>query len=196
MIRSATLATAVALAIAGLTGAAVAQTQHVMSVRLPDGTIEHIRYTGDVPPEIRFGPPFDQARFIPAPDPFDGAFAQLERISAAMDREAAAMFSAASGAPALLDVQDGPMRLDVSNLPPGVQGYSVSTVISGNGTCTRSAEYIAGGHGQQPHVVTRTSGACGPHAAQQHEPARTRAHRTIAPHRPSDLVEAAYHPPR
>ena len=51
MYRTAILASAVALAIAGLAGTAAAHSinSHVLDVRLPDGSVEHIRYVGDQP---------------------------------------------------------------------------------------------------------------------------------------------------
>lgn len=49
---------AAAIAAIGLAGAAVAEIKHshVMQVRLPDGTLEEIRYTGDTPPVARLQP--------------------------------------------------------------------------------------------------------------------------------------------
>src|ERR1700745_1106378 len=51
--RSASLAGIAAVALIGSTGAAVAQSAdtHVMQVRLPDGGIGEIYYTGNVPPK-------------------------------------------------------------------------------------------------------------------------------------------------
>ena len=47
----------VAAGIVGLSGAAFAQSgkTHVMTVRLPDGGVAQIRYTGDVAPQVSVG---------------------------------------------------------------------------------------------------------------------------------------------
>ncbi len=99
-LRIAFLMSAVAIAAAELVGPAEAQTvahkstdTHVLVVRLPDGSLEHIRYAGDRPPQIRFDSQPDSGLF----DPFwpSAPFADLDLISAAMDREAAAMMQQA-----------------------------------------------------------------------------------------------------
>ena len=56
--RTAALIGAVVLAAAGLAGASAGELArtHILTVRLPDGSIEQIRYLGDRPPQIRFGP--------------------------------------------------------------------------------------------------------------------------------------------
>src|SRR5579863_8308821 len=93
-LRTALLAGVAASAI-GLSGAALAESPqtHVMTVRLPDGGVEEIRYTGDVPPQIVFAAgPASTDVFAPLPSFFGpgSPFAALDRISAEMDRQAAA----------------------------------------------------------------------------------------------------------
>jgi hypothetical protein len=65
-----------------------------MTVRLPGGGLAEIHYLGDVPPQVAFLPSaagYD--RSMPAPSVFgrESPFAAFERISAEMDRRAAAM---------------------------------------------------------------------------------------------------------
>ncbi len=56
---------------------------HVMILRLPDGQIEQVRYTGNVPPAVIVAP-----NAIPASAVTGDPFAMLDRISAQMDRQA------------------------------------------------------------------------------------------------------------
>ena len=136
---------------------------HEMTVRLPDGSVEQIRYIGDTPPTIRLDNPAHRVRVPVADDLFSAdPFAELERISAEMDSQAAQMMQvfdrigppmAAPGAlPGLLNV-------DMGKLPPGVQGYSVYSVTSGGKTCSQSIRYMSDGHGA-PKVEKASSGAC------------------------------------
>ena len=131
---------------------------HVLNIRLPDGTIEQIQYTGDVPPRVVLNsgpveavtPPFDQ----PAFGPFGPSFAALERISAMLDRQAEMMLRQAATMPALLN---GP----IGNLPQGVHVYSMSSTIGGNGVCMHSTQITYNGDAK-PQVVSHTSGNCAP----------------------------------
>jgi hypothetical protein len=121
------------LGLAGATGIAAAQepATHVMTVPLPGGGIARITYTGDVAPRVAFEP---------APIPWTSAFgpyspfAELERISAEMNREAAALFQ----------------QIDSGQL------------AAGPGYCMQSVQITSLGDGSPPKVVTHTSGNCGP----------------------------------
>jgi hypothetical protein len=171
-LRKAILAGAAAIALAGVAGLAVAEIKnaHVLDVRLPDGSLAHIRYVGDTPPTVSFAPASPSLSiFWPASDPFapGSPFAALEQISQAMDRQAEAMLREASARPGLFTAPDL-MQVDVGKLPPGAQGYSMVSTMSGDGACTRSVEYRSLGDGKPPQVVTRTSGAC---AADEKHPA-------------------------
>src|SRR4051812_40894357 len=96
VLRTALLA-GVAAATIGFSAAATAQSPntHVMTVRLPGGGTAEIRYSGDVAPQVVFseapanfgGPVLMPSLFGPA-----SPFAMLDRVSAEMDRRAAAMF--------------------------------------------------------------------------------------------------------
>jgi hypothetical protein len=86
----------------------------------------------------------------------------MQRISAEMDREAAAMFQRVDALAAR--AQSGePINVAFGNLPPGSSGYSYISTMSGNGVCTRSVEITATGN-QTPRVVSHSSGNCGPAA--------------------------------
>jgi hypothetical protein len=164
-LRKAILAGAAAIALVGVAGLAVAEIKnaHVLDVRLPDGSLAHIRYVGDTPPTVSFTPaPPAFSIFSPASDPFGpgSPFAALEQISQTMDRQAAAMLREASAQSRLAFTGPDLTQVDVGKLPPGAQGFSMVSTMSGNGVCTRTVEYRSLGDGKPPQVVTRTSGAC------------------------------------
>lgn len=161
-LRIAFLMSAVAIAAAEFVGPAEAQTvahkstdTHVLVVRLPDGSLEHIRYAGDQPPQIRFDSQPDSRLF----DPFwpSAPFADLDLISAAMDREAAAMMQQADS---MMQASPGNLTdVGLKRLPAGMQGYSMVSNMSGNGVCTRSVRYFSGADGK-PQIESSTSGNC------------------------------------
>jgi hypothetical protein len=137
--RTVLLAGGAAVALAGIARMADAQTSntHVMTVQLPNGSIEQIRYSGDVPPQI-----------IVAPDAasFESPFAALEQMTALMNRQAEAMLRSARA----MAMQPMPMtEAAFGQVPPG------------GGVCMRSVQITYTGNGEQPHVVSHTSGDCG-----------------------------------
>ena len=164
VLRTAALA-AVAAAAIGFGGAASAQTSptHVMTVALPGGGVAEIRYAGDVPPQVVFGEaPAPFAAWTPVASFFgpDSPFAMMERISAEMDRQAAAMFRRAEAIAA--EARSGQLtEPSFGSLPPGSQGYTFVSTMSGNGVCTQSVEITSQGNGAQPRVVSHSSGNCG-----------------------------------
>jgi hypothetical protein len=114
---------------------------HVLTMQLPGGGVEHIQYIGDVAPRVVLMPaPAMVAVPMMAGDPF----ATLERISAMMDQQAAAMMRQVNAIPAL---------------PPGVNGYSFASTMSGSGVCTHSVRITFTGNGK-PQMVSSTSGDC------------------------------------
>lgn len=147
--RIALLAGAAGIVLAGLTGMATAQTvtnpaqTHVLNIRLPNGQVEQVRYTGDVPPTVTLAP--DTAMQVVFPSFGPGSpFALLERMSADMDRRAASMFR------------------HIDAMPPNAGGFAVVPALSGPGVCMRSVQVTYTGNGQAPHVVSQTAGDCGP----------------------------------
>jgi hypothetical protein len=164
-LHSALLAGVAAAAI-GISGAALAQSSnvHVMTVRLPDGGVAQVRYTGNVAPQVSFSDgaaPLEM--FAPMPSMFgpNSPFAQLERISAEMDRQAAAMFQRANAIAAAARSGQSP-ETAMRSLPPDSQGYSFISTMSGSGVCMQSVQITSPGNGGQPHVVSHSSGDCGP----------------------------------
>ena len=165
-VRTAALIGAVVLGAAGLASAGAGELAktHTLNVRLPDGSVEQLRYVGDRPPQISFRQAPDPF-FSPGFDPvdLDSPFVALDRMSAEMDREAQAILDetpvwrdSAFGFPA-------PLALAHSGrLAPGARSFSVVSTLSGGHVCTRSVEAYASPDGGQPRIVTRTSGDCGP----------------------------------
>jgi hypothetical protein len=201
MYRTAILASAALLAAAGIAGSAAAHTlyrdSHVLTVRLPDGSLERIHYTGDRPPAVSFTDPFDAA-FAPAGDFFGSGspFAAMERITAAMDRQAEAMFQEARHFDRLAFGGPDQLNVDFRHLPRGAQGYSVVQTLSGNHVCTRSMKYFSQGPGEPPRIETKTSGNC---STSQQKPWHTAipSNRRADPWHPwehSNVIQASYQP--
>jgi hypothetical protein len=203
------LAAAATVAVAGFAGLAAAEIKnaHLLTVRLPDGSLEHIQYTGDQPPKVSVETtpvmmiaPVDMVSVSPIAQMFGPAspFADLPRISAAMDRQAAAMLRQVEMTPMSPTGANGPMLADLNRLPPGVQGFSMVSTSSGDGMCMHSVEYRSMGAGKAPKVLTRTSGNCGPAGAATgaHSATATTAEPSDASPPAADaprLVQAAYH---
>ena len=150
------LAGAAALALAGGTGLALAQPLHSMMVRLPDGGLAQIRYSGNVPPRVAFVPESPAAEY----DHLASPFAMLDRISAQIDRDMDALISdVAMGSPFVNPVRV--FDVDMHNLPPGTMQYSVVSTTAGDGNfCTRSMEITRTARGARPYVVEHKSGDC------------------------------------
>lgn len=142
-------------------GAAVAASDrgHVLNVALPDGTVAHIHYVGDVAPKVVLAPAADMApvAFLAA-DPF----AMFDRISYAMDREMDAMLRQASALSAVAPGPDGKLSdATLKTLPPGTVSYSYTSFSSGNGaSCSQSVQVTSLGTNQPPKVERQSSGDC------------------------------------
>lgn len=148
-------------AIAGLTGLALAAAPavHEMTVQIPGGGIAHVRYTGDVAPKIAFV----QGTANPTAVNFWGAqspFAELDRISALMDRQMAQMMYQAR----LMQMQvsrDPLYNATLKDMPAGGSDYTFVSSLTGGNFCMRSTQITASPNGGAPKIVTKTSGNCG-----------------------------------
>ena len=166
LMRTTILAGGAALLALG-TAAYAADKLHTMNVSLPDGSVAHIKYVGDVAPKVSLQP------VDAVPVAFVDPFAELDRIAAEMDaqqqalmQQAAALQQAAaqagSGAPGAVTL--------VGNLPAGTHFTYVSSTTDANG-CTRTVEYSSDGASQQQPKVTKTSvGSCDSAAPQAAAP--------------------------
>src|SRR5579864_6575800 len=149
-----------ALPVAGFAGLAEAQSPgtHLLTIRLPDGGIAQIRYAGKLAPRVYFSDA-PAPVFIAWPTMFGlgSPFAEMERISAAMDRQAARLFQLA-GALSSQSPQLNPKA--IAALPAGTREYQFVSTITGAGVCGRSVEITSRGNGVAPRVETQSSGNC------------------------------------
>lgn len=184
-LRTLLVAGAGALGIAGLAGLAMAQgpAVHQMTIQLPGGGTAHIAYTGNVAPNVSFVPLATVA--FPAPYASWAPFAEMDRISAMMDRQMQALIYQTRALDQL--AMSSPLtEATLGALPSGSSRYVVSS-MSGNGFCMRSVQITSTGNGQ-PQVVSHTSGNCGSQASTA-SPSSTAApaisFKTVEPRTPS-----------
>lgn len=154
------LAGIAAVAVAGFSGWASAQTPqlHTMTVRLPGGGVEQIEYTGNTPPLISVSTGPATVAAMPALFGPGSLFAQMDRISAEMDRQAAALFR---GTDALANNPNLFTGTDLADMPAGSHSYTFVSTASPSGVCEESMQITATGNGP-PQVVRHTSGNCAP----------------------------------
>ncbi len=168
--------TGLAVALAGVTAVAAAERQpvHEMVVHLPGGGNERIRYTGDVAPRILVvdtAAPIAAESFLSAAFGPDSPFAEIERISVEMDRQASAMLRQAA---LMQSTPDAPLQqAALAGAPEGATSYTVVSTSTGQGVCTQSVRVTAMGEGKASQVVRNVSGDCG--SAAQKPPAPTPA---------------------
>jgi hypothetical protein len=148
-----------ALASAAVAGVA-AEELHVMTIALPDGSVEHIRYSGDVAPKVVFVP-VSAVSPVALFDSFDAPFAAMDRMMAEMDRQHAAMMREV----ALLSAQpDGgmaqPNLVAASQMPAGSVSYSFISTSNGRESCSQSWQITSNGAGQKPRMISQSSGNC------------------------------------
>jgi hypothetical protein len=151
----------VAVAAVGFAGMAAAQTPqtHIMTLTLPDGGVAQIHYAGTVAPQVYISDaPAPVLTTLPSMFGADSPFAEMARLSAAMDRQTAQMFhevAALSAQPAAIN------PTAIAAMPAGSREYTFVSTITGNGVCSRSVEITAQGNGAAPKVISHTSGDCG-----------------------------------
>jgi hypothetical protein len=152
------IAGAGALALGGVAVAA-ADKGHVMNVVLPDGSVAHIHYAGEVAPKVVVAPGAEAfpVAFVAA-DPFT----MFDRISWEMDRQMDAMLRQASALSTLAPSADGKLsEAALKSLPTGTVSYSFTSFSSGNGaSCSQSVQVTSLGANQAPKVVKQSSGDC------------------------------------
>jgi hypothetical protein len=178
-------ATALSLAVACTAQAATAKL-HTMLVNLPDGTVAHVSYAGDVAPNIVFQPvdaPRETAMETRAmADPF----AQMAMISAMMDRQTDAMMqqvAAMQQAAATQGSAPGMTATGAQALPQGMHMTYVSTTQDANG-CTRTISYSSDGTQAAPKVTEAASHGCAAATpGQQAAPGKAPAEQAVSPDR-------------
>lgn len=151
------LAGAASLAVAGTAIAAKPHTRS-MDVPLPDGSVAHIEYVGDVAPKVTVAPrPFAVGEWTPMAFPSFGGF---DRMIAEMNRQAQEMARRAQRIARQAPLAGTPHIASYGNLPSGMTSTSVVSVSNGAGTCTRTTEVVSQGQGKPPKVSSTVSGNC------------------------------------
>jgi len=165
IVRTALIAGAATLALAGAAFAA-RDDGKLMLVALPDGTVQHIRYQGDVAPRILLVEDQAPAAMIESAFAPLSLFAEMQRVSAAMNARAEAMMRQAAALQAQAAnpaaAGQGITLTNAAGEPVGVMHYSYVSSTTGADGCTRTVSYSSdGGLGQQPRMIQTSSGTCG-----------------------------------
>jgi hypothetical protein len=149
---------------------------YVMMLQMPTGAVEHIQYTGDVPPQIVLSAPVWEPSFATS-------YATLARMTAILEEQEAAQEAAMARLATAT-----PAAATFENLPAGAVTY-ISTYVS-DGACTRTTQITYSSEGVAPRTVSDTSGDRGAAPAAR-APAEVRlpaAHHHTAPS--ARLIEA------
>jgi hypothetical protein len=105
---------------------------------LPGGAVEQFQA---FPPQVFLAPALD----------IDPAFAALDRMEAALDRQADLMLRLPALTPAML-----------AGLPEGASSITVVSTFSSNVACTRTTQVSTTAGQAAPRTVSSISGNCGP----------------------------------
>ena len=152
------LAAAGVLAFAGVALAA-SHDMHELRVTLPDGSVAHVEYKGDVAPKVSVTP---TTQFVPIAllDPFDPAsFIGLDRVSAQIEQRASALMRQVDALQPASFASGAPLLAATGKLPPGTMSYSLVSMSNGKDTCVRSVEVTSDGNAQ-PKVISKSAGSC------------------------------------
>ena len=154
--RTVVLAGIAALALAGTAYAAAQRpVLHTMTVKTPDGGVATIEYSGNVAPKVTFGTVPMQASFFGAASPF----ADIDRISAAMNREMGALLRQANML-AVPFATANPLYNATLNGAPARNARSWFARAGASGFCMRSVEITRNGT-SKPKIVSHSTGNCG-----------------------------------
>jgi len=158
---------ALAVALAGAAVAAAPRT-HTMNVPLPDGSVAHIEYVGDVAPKVTVAPrPMaDAAGAWAMPFP---SFAGFDRMIEQMQRQSQEMMRRAQEMPHQRAVA-APFIASYGNLPAGETSTTVVSVSNNGQTCTRTTQVVSQGAGKAPKVTSNVSGQCSDASAPSNGP--------------------------
>ena len=143
------------------TAVAASHDSHVMKLDLPDGSIARIEYKGDVAPKVTVAPALNVAP-VHWFNPFAAApFTLFDRIAADMDRETDMIVQRVRSLQLQPNAPNGKVDLAAfSALPAGTVSYSFMSTGTAKGMCSRSVQVTSLGPGQQPQVVSNSSGDC------------------------------------
>jgi len=177
------------VAVAALVGFAVGESLnfHTLTVRLPDGGVEKVYYSGQIAPRLTVTPVLAAAPDWAGEAPvFD-----MQQASAEMDRDTTSLLQQAEALQAHALVASGGPRPTMLTAPDGARSFSFVSTLSGLGLCTRSVEVTSLGAGRNPRVVTHASGDCGSATAPR---TQTRAPVAAAPPAAPALQTASFSP--
>ncbi|ATE64313.1 hypothetical protein [Rhizorhabdus dicambivorans] len=162
LVRTAIIAGVASAALAGAAFAGHADNR-MMLVALPDGSVHHVPYQPAAAPRVVLVPIAQPVSLFDVAFGPGSPFAEMERISAAMDAQADAMMRQAAAMRAQAPHGKGIVMTNAQGQPVGMMQYSfVSTSISANG-CTQTVSYSSNGVNAagEPKVVRTSAGDCG-----------------------------------
>jgi hypothetical protein len=136
-----------ALALAGTAAFAATGNVHHMTVRLADGSVANIAYTGDVAPKISIVPQRSLADFAPGFMPFDG----FQQIDAMMNAQMRAMQQQINAMMAMPFAANAPIEAAFGKMPAG-------------SFCAQSVRITTDANGKR-NIERKTAGNCGGGAA-------------------------------
>ena len=155
------LGCAAPFALAGAALAAGGQV-HILNVALPDGSVAHVRYSGDVAPRVIVLPARRMVvpmAFVP-PD-IAAHFRAMDAMMAGMHAQSEALMRQATALSARTPAAPGQVRYTASqSLPAGVVRYSFFSSTNGSATCSHSVQVTSMGVNRPAKVVSQTSGNC------------------------------------
>ena len=161
------------VAVAGT--AALANTMHHLTMKLPEGGTETIEYSGDIAPRMTFSKPSQDSAGVRVWAPFE----EMERVSAMMDEMAADMDRQMQvSLQQMQRLAPGMTYAGLAALPPDSESYSVTTISSGKGVCIREVRITSSGDGMKPQMFSQSSG-CGNQAGPEAERAKATTIRTM-----------------
>ncbi|HEY2034475.1 MAG TPA: hypothetical protein VGH02_12390 [Rhizomicrobium sp.] len=156
-----------ALALAGTAAFAANSDVHHMTVRLADGSVAKIEYTGDVAPKISLAAPRPMSLAAFAPQFGFAPFANFQQIDAMMDAQMRAMQSQINAMMAM------PPGFNIGSNAPIEAAFG--KMAPGAHFCAQSVSITTDANGKQ-NIERKTAGDCGggsvaapaEHAALQH----------------------------
>ena len=133
-----------ALALAGTAAWAANDDVHHMTVRLADGSVANIEYTGDVAPKVSIVPQRSLADFAPGFMPF----VNFQQIDAMMDAQMRAMQRQINAMMAMPMGVNAPIEAAFGKMP------------AGSNFCAQSVRITTDANGKQ-NIERKTAGNCG-----------------------------------
>lgn len=172
----ATVLAGVALALVAGTAVAAGKDTKTVNVALPDGSVAHVEYTGNVAPKVTIQP-LSQSIPIRFLDPFDAApFEMFDRISTAMDRQFDTVMQQVHAGASLPQANGGaPAFAAFGKLPEGVTSYSFVSTSDGRSVCNRSWQMTSNGQATPAKVTYASSGDCSGAVAKPDGPIQAKA---------------------